>query len=183
MKNYKFDICNEKPEDVVSRVGRDFMESTRSYVRLVFQEYSGPIFTTYDDTFFDGFKVVISGKKDIQDQLGAVSGDEKRKFELYLTSKVMENLKWRIMFLRFGYAMYPLTAVVEERVANQVKKKLKLNEFGKSYVFQLNSSEDFEAFLQAVFSCDVLTSFVQSVITESKRREKEADEKLSAEVH
>ena len=88
---------------------------------------------------------------DIQNNLGDVSGG-RFKFELYITSTVTPNYRYRIMFVQYGIVFYPVTLVLDEAIAT---------ELGQQQQIEIGTPNEFENSLGAILN----SRKVENVIT------------------
>ena len=165
---FQFDLTNRKnPLSVLQDICEKFTASTRGYVLVQTEPYEGQIFTYRHKIFDNALSTVYPGtEKDIQQDLGEIDGFDEKTYEVCFASKVMQHLKWRLMFIRHGLGYYPVTVVLQKDIAFDIEAEKTGN-----YVFTLNNEDELREFFEKVFITKTVKKFAQSVITESLIRE------------
>ena len=110
---------------------------------------------------------------DIQDKLGVIE-ETSFKYEMYLTANQIENYKYRVMFVGYGIAGYPVKVVLEQDIADELN-----NKEDSGYIYTIDSKTEFEELLVSVFNSKTMQKIIQNLITASNRKlleQKEAQE-------
>jgi len=93
---------------------------------------------------------------------------------MYLTANQIENYKYRVMFVGYGIAGYPVKVVLEQDIADELN-----NKEDSGYIYTIDSKTEFEELLVSVFNSKTMQKIIQNLITASNRKlleQKEAKE-------
>lgn len=152
------------PDKVVKEVGNELSEITQGMVRCEVQPYDGPIrsFTQTKEVgagaVFAAFQTkTVEERVDIQSRLGEM-GNTQKKFEVCLETPNNRDYKFRLMFIEYDATIYPVTAVLESDIANQ------LPQYGNSYIYSFKTRKDFQAFFVDVINSDKAVTILQQLI-------------------
>lgn len=164
---FNFDLLDKvTPEIVIENSLKQIKEATRGYVIGNIEEYDGPI-TSYKQT--NGLAASLGAFKgttetvNIQDVLGE-QNREQHRYEVFLTTKVLEHYKYRMMFIDYGTISYPVTIVMNEALAIEFSGKI--NES-----FSIESMKELEDMMNMIISSDTMVALFQNLIYESLRQE------------
>ena len=86
----------------------------------------------------------------------------------------IENYKYRVMFVGYGIAGYPVKVVLEQDIADELN-----NKEDSGYIYTIDSKTEFEELLVSVFNSKTMQKIIQNLITASNRKlleQKEAQE-------
>lgn len=173
-ESFSFQLNNKyAPDEVIKKMLKQIEQATEGYVIGNIKEYEGPI---YSYTRLTGIAVQFAaiqqeqdkGKVDIQKKLGDLSGKSYR-YEVFLTVKGMEYYKYRMMFVDYGAISYPVTIVMDERLAAEYSDK-------KQDTFHISSMKELEKMLDIILNSDTMISFIQQLIEEALRQENRDNE-------
>ena len=92
-------------------------------------------------------------KEDIQKELGEV-GKEGFTYEFFLTSKGTPDYKFRVLFMCYDIAGYPVTIILEEGIAAEI------DIFDHGYIYHLKDQHELMDLLRKIFSSDRLMGIV-----------------------
>jgi len=166
---FTFELVDKHtPDIVIKNTLKQIEEATRGYVVGKVEEYDGPI---YSYTKKVGIAAALDSlqsasetvKVDIQDKLGEQS-DEKHRYEVFLTVKGLEHYKYRMMFVDYNAISYPVTIVMNEKLAIEYSGRM-------NDTFCVDSMKDLEDMMNEVINSDTMVAFVQKLINESLRKE------------
>ncbi len=161
---FSFDLVDKyTPDIVIKKSLKQIEEATKGYVAGHVEEYGGPI-SSYKKMV--GYEQLVSAQTeqiDIQNDLGN-QNDQVHKFEVFLTVKGLEYYKYRMMFVGYGSISYPVTIVMDEKLAAVYKGRL-------NKTFFLGSMQEVEEMMDLIINSDTMISFLQNLINESIRRE------------
>ena len=143
------------PDKVVKEVGNELSEITQGMVKCEVQPYDGPI-RSFTQTKEVGAKTVEE-RVDIQSRLGEM-GNTQKKFEVCLETPNNQDYKFRLMFIEYDATIYPVTAVLESDIANQ------LPQYGNSYIYSFKTRKDFQVFFVDVINSDKAVTILQQLI-------------------
>lgn len=161
--------CEDKysPFELLSELLKEIEAATKGYVVGKIEKYDGPI-----DSYIkkNGISTVIKvfndseESVDIQDSLGDISETPANKFEVFLTAKVLDKYKYRIMFIEYGEIAYPAKFVLNDSIA-------KIATDSHFYVLTIKSMSELIELINKIYSSKYFVNILQSIINESIRRE------------
>lgn len=163
------------PYIVMSDICNEVEKITRGFVIANVHEYNGKI-ESYDTI---GTMAAVAAslqqtmRVDIQDKLGVIE-ETNFKYEMYLTASQIENYKYRVLFVGYGIAGYPVKVVLEQDIADELNNKEEAE-----YVYIIDSKTEFEELLVSIFNSKTMQKIIQNLITASYRKlleQKEAKE-------
>ena len=152
------------PDKVIKEVGNELSEITQGMVKCEVKEYDGPIrsFTQTKEVGTAALLTAFQTKTvvqhiDIQSRLGEM-GNTQKKFEVCLETPNNRDYKFRLMFIEYDATIYPVTAVLESDIANQ------LPQYGNSYIYSFKTRKDFQVFFVDVINSDKAVTILQQLI-------------------
>lgn len=168
--SFNFNLVDTKePVDVIKEQIGVISKRSRGYVSAHIKDYSGPIqsYTYKTPTGLGhvtkGFATEKEVEFDIQTKLGEI-GSERHKYEVYLSVKGLPNYKYRMMFVSYGSISYPVTIVLNDDIAEDIRT-------GYSYTQMVKSLEELEELLNKILESYMFHELVQSMINEALRQE------------
>ena len=175
---FRFDLVDKYAPDIVVRKSLEQIgEATNNYVVGRIEEYSGYIKSHTEKTglaVLSDITVARNIEVDIQDSLGEQSEIDHR-FEVYLSAKKLDKYKYRLMFIDYGATSYPVTVVLNERLARVYSDK-----YGDTFI--IKNMKQLEDLLEKVINSEVLIQIIQNLINEAIRRENAEQEEDSQRV-
>ena len=168
------DIDLTAPEKVIEEVLTQVSEETNGIVLGKIASYSGHVMS-YTQTGLSSIAAVIGATADkeinIQKDLGKI-GQESHKFECYLYTPEYEKYKYRVFFVKYDVANYPVSVILEESVARSVSGN------NSGYVFTCNTKDELEDLIIKIFTSKKLISVMQELvrINQSKKVSKTEDD-------
>ena len=154
-KNEFKPLAIDTPGDIVQFQCASIGTITNGKIIARIVEYSEPIKSyTKKSPFFADIDIddlVVN----IQDNLGEVSGGE-FTFEFYITSVATPNYKYRIMFIQYGLSLYPVTIVLDETIAKELRLK-------KQQII-CSDQEEFENKLTAIINSKKVGCVISSLL-------------------
>ena len=164
-ETFSFELLDkDKPEIVIKNSLRQIDEATRGYVKGNIEKYDGQI-RSYKKNL--GLVIPTLQKEvtiDIQKDLGE-QNNEDYKFEVFLTVKGLEHYKYRVMFVNHGTLSYPVTIVMNDRLAVEYSGGQMKD------IFWIESMKDLEELMGRVINSNTMESLIQKLINESLRQE------------
>lgn len=133
------------PDIVMSDICNELEKITKGFVVANVREYDGKI-ESYDTMAALAASLQTSMRIDIQDKLGVIE-ETSFKYEMYLTANQIENYKYRVMFVGYGIAGYPVKVVLEQDIADELN-----NKEDSGYIYTIDSKTEFEELLVSVFN-------------------------------
>lgn len=160
---------------VMSDICNELEKITKGFVVANVREYDGKIesYDTMGAMAALAASLQTSMRIDIQDKLGVIE-ETSFKYEMYLTANQIENYKYRVMFVGYGIAGYPVKVVLEQDIADELN-----NKEDSGYIYTIDSKTEFEELLVSVFNSKTMQKIIQNLITASNRKlleQKEAQE-------
>lgn len=157
---FSFDDSIVLPVVVLSEKNQWVNDITKGYVIAKVNEYDGPI-ESYDVTApMANLSKMLSASMsvDIQEQLGEQDGT-RLKYEFYLTSSVLADYKFRIMFIEYGITGYPVKIVLEQGIADEF-----LGEENSDYVVMIDDYISFKNAVDKILNTNRVIEIMQSLI-------------------
>lgn len=154
------DIDLTAPNKVVEEIVAQLAHATNDIIHGAIVEYNGHI-TSYTKASWSAISAAlgtIDTKVDIQTTLGK-SGEEEHKYELYLHTPLHKHYKFRILYLQYGIANYPVKVVLEQNVANDV-----YDESNASYIVTCDNRDELEELIYSILNSKKIISVMQELI-------------------
>ena len=150
------DIDLTPPEKVIEEIAAQFEQATKGLVCVRIEGYDGHIFS-YKQSFAGIANMLADKTKDydIQNDLGKL-GEETHKYEVCLYTPLYENYKFRVFFLKYGVASYPVTLVLEQSVAKSIKSS--------NYILSRDDRTGLECLVEKILNSDAVLEIVQEMI-------------------
>ena len=167
------DIDLTAPEKVIEEVLTQVSEETNGIVLGKISSYSGHVMS-YTQTGISSIAAAIGTidkEINIQKDLGKI-GQESHKFECYLYTPEYEKYKYRVFFVKYDVANYPVSVILEESVARSVSGS------NSGYVFTCNTKDELEDLIIKIFTSKKLIGVMQELvrINQSKKASKAEDD-------
>lgn len=161
------------PDTVVEEYLSQLPEQTQGIILGKIESYDGPIqsYTRKGLASSLSFEIATGDKHiDIQEDLGA-SGLTTNKFECYIYTPVYDHYKYRMFFMQYGIANYPMKLVLEESIAKSISST-----DSEAYIYKCDTREELEAMIEAIFSCKRVITIMQEIIRiyQAKKDEKDS---------
>jgi hypothetical protein len=161
---FSFELVDRyTPEIVIQNSLKQIEEATKGYVEGHVEEYDGPISSYVKKLSLMETNLFKEEQVDIQEDLGE-QNNQIHKYEVFLTVKGLEYYKYRMMFLKYGSISYPVTIIMNEKLAAAYKGKV-------NTTFYLASMQAVEEMMDIIINSDTMVTFLQNLINESIRRE------------
>lgn len=146
------------PDIVVDGIFAQLPGETNGLIFGSVQSYDGHI-ESYKTVSLSAISEALGATKEvnIQNSLGAV-GEECKKFECYLYTNVYDHYKYRLFFMEYNAAHYPVKLVVEQSIVNSM--------YGgpRNYIFSCDSREILEEFVLKILTCKKTIGIMQELI-------------------
>lgn len=149
-----------EPDKVIEDILGQLNEETQGIVTGEISAYNGPVMSY--NTVAPSMGSVISSLTqekhvDIQDSLGKV-GAENQKFECSLYTACYAKYRYRIFFMQYGIAHYPVQFILEESIAHSIGGN------GASYIFTCNRREEVEDLIFKILYSKKVIGVMQELI-------------------
>lgn len=168
----KFDATDLlSPDKTIAEIGTQLETVTNGLVKGIVNEYDGPI-ESYNTLSGMASLVVALGtsqKYDIQNDLGEI-GYKLFKFEFYLTSSILPNYKFRVMFFEYGLGGYPVKIVLEQGLADEIFKREDAD-----YIFEIPTKNELESTVADIVASNRAIKVIQGLINVSLNAQKQGE--------
>lgn len=153
------DIDLTAPDKVIEDILSQLPEETNGIVLGMIQAYNGHV-TSYTQSGLSTIAVALGTadkEVNIQKDLGKL-GQETHKFECYLYTPQYDKYKYRMFFVKYGIANYPVNIILEESVAKSVSGG------GSGYILTCNTREELEELIVKILTSKKIISVMQELI-------------------
>lgn len=148
------------PNKVVEEILKQIPEATNNIVSGQIDEYTGYV-TSYKTTRTSLAEalgtITTETHVDIQKSLGK-SGEEENKFECYLFTSVYEGYKYRMFFMKYGIAHYPVQFTLEESIARSIQGT------NSNYIVTCNNRDEVEDLILRILTSEKILGVMQELI-------------------
>ncbi|MCD8188989.1 MAG: hypothetical protein LUD78_01985 [Clostridiales bacterium] len=145
------------PNKVVEGILAQLSEETRGMVSGEIVEYHGPVVSYINPRGRVTGTVFSESKVDIQKSLGILGG-EYRKYECVLYSAGYDKYKYRLFFMKYSVAAYPVQLTVEESIARSIQ------DGSSNYIFTCNNREEMEDLVIKILNSGRVVNVMQEFI-------------------
>ena len=154
------------PNEVVEEILSSLPSITNNMVMGKIEHYSGHVesYTTTERVYspLTGLKEMLSTKDevrrvDIQNDLGK-QGEDPQNFECFLYTPEYKDYRYRLFFMSYGLAKYPVQFTLEESIANSISS------LNSRYIVKANNRTDVEDLINSIFSSQKVVSVIQELI-------------------
>lgn len=148
------------PNKVVEEVLRQVSEDTNNIISGRIDEYHGAVtsYTTTRASFAEAIGTIATEKHvDIQTDLGK-QGEIEQKYECFLYTSAYENYRYRMFFMKYGIAHYPVQFTLEESIARSIQSTY------ASYIVICNKREEVEELMFKILTSKKVLSVMQELI-------------------
>ena len=140
-------------------------DRSHDYLFAEIKEYKGKIisYETTESSIGVLSTMVRQEKKvyhDIQNELGDIN-KEYCTFEVYIGSKYYENYKYRVMFIQYGLAGYPVKVVLADAISRDV---IMSEIMDKPYIYQIKDMDMMNDLICKVLESKSFHSVMQEAI-------------------
>lgn len=168
----KFDATDlSSPDKTIAEIGTQLETVTNGLVKGIVNEYDGPIesYNTLSGMASLVAALGTSQKYDIQNDLGEI-GYKLFKFEFYLTSSILPNYKFRVMFFEYGLGGYPVKIVLEQGLADEIFKREDAD-----YIFEIPTKNELESTVADIVASNRAIKVIQGLINVSLNARKQGE--------
>ena len=148
------------PDKVVEEILAQLPEDTQSIIFGSIVAYDGQV-TSYKTTRTSLAEalgtITTETHVDIQKSLGK-QGEEENKFECYLYTSIYEGYKYRMFFMKYGIAHYPVQFTLEESIARSIQGT------NSNYIVTCNNREEVEELILKILTSKKILSVMQELI-------------------
>ena len=166
------------PDKVVEEILAQLPEDTQSIIFGSIVAYDGQVtsYTTTRTSLAEAIGTITTEKRvDIQDSLGK-RGEEDKKFECFLYTSGYTKYKYRMFFMKYGIAHYPVQFTLEESIARSIQGT------NSNYIVTCNNREEVEELILKILTYKKILGVMQELIRihQAKKSEEEAEEVIDA---
>ena len=150
------------PSIVVENLLSQIENETNGMVFGQIGTYEGEIETYIIPSFSEQLSAALRAEKknvDIQKELGELN-KETQKFEVFLSTPVFEQYKYRICFIEFGISNYPVKVVLEQNISDEINKEESKN----SYIYFCDNRSELEELIVSIICSKKVISVMQEII-------------------
>lgn len=148
------------PDKVVEEILAQLPEDTQDIISGSIVEYGGHV-TSYITTrasLAEAIGTITTEKRvDIQNSLGKL-GEEDKKFECFLYTSGYTKYKYRMFFMKYGIANYPVQFTLEESIARSIQGP------NSNYIVICNNREDVEDLIFKILTSKKVLGVMQELI-------------------
>ena len=148
------------PNKVVEEILQQLPEDTNDIIHGRIEEYTGHVtsYTTTTKSLAEALGSIGTEKHiDIQDSLGKL-GEIEEKFECYLYTSSYDEYKYRMFFMRYGVAIYPVQFTLEESIARSIQGP------NSNYFVSCNNREEVEELVYKILTSKKILGVMQELI-------------------
>lgn len=173
-KEFKFganldynDIDLTAPDKVIEDILSQLPRVTNGVIWGKILPYSGQVLSYTNVNLLNLTEAFSAVEVDIQKNLGAI-GQEIHKFECFLYTPEYEKYKYRVFFVKYEIAKYPVDIILDESVARS------LSDSKAGYIRSCATREELENLIYNVFNTRRLLTVMQELIriNQAKRNER-----------
>lgn len=150
------------PNIVIENLASQIKEQTKNIIICSVETYNGQVVSYKAPNVFSSLQTVLvleNEEIDIQESLGE-SGEEIYKYEFYLSTPVFEQYKYRIGFIQYGIANYPVMVVLEQGVADEISS----GSNNGNYIYKCNNPTELEELIIKVIYSKKIIGVMQEII-------------------
>lgn len=150
------------PYTIIKNFADQIKEETNGMIKGAVEVYDGPVDSYTPSSFLSVIQDTLAKpmkKIDIQESLGK-QGEALIQYEFYLSTPVFEHYKYRICFIQYGIANYPVKVVLEQNIADEINPQDDIN----NYVFSCNNWKEFNRLIKKVIFSKKIISIMQELI-------------------
>lgn len=161
------------PDKVVEEILLQLPVDTQNMIFGSIVVYDGHVtsYTTSRTSLAEAIGTITSEKRvDIQDSLGK-RGEEDKKFECFLYTSSYTKYKYRMFFMKYGIANYPVQFTLEESIA---RSALGAN---SNYIVTCSNRGEVEDLIVRILTSKKVLSVMQELIRiyQAKKNEETAE--------
>lgn len=147
------------PDEVIKKILDELPKVSHKIIYGDIVPYSGPIvsYTEKRKSFLETSGTVATEKYiDIQNSLGK-RGEEENRFECFLYTEGYNKYKFRMFFMQYGLAKYPVEFTLEESIARSIQTSA-------SYFVSCKNREELEDLIFRILNSKKILGVMQELI-------------------
>lgn len=153
------DIDLTAPDKVIEEILSQLPKETNDIIMGKIQPYSGHVFS-YKMAGLSGIAEALGNVDktvDIQTDLGKI-GQETHKFECFLYTPEYDKYKYRVFFVKYDTANYPVEVILDESIARSISGS------SSRYIQTCNTREELETLTYNIFNSKRIVAVMQELI-------------------
>lgn len=154
------DIDLTAPNKVVEEILAQLPGDTQNIIAGSIVEYDGHVtsYTTTRTSLAEAIGTITTEKRvDIQDSLGK-QGEENKKYECFLYTSRYTSYKYRMFFMKYGIANYPVQFTLEESISRSIQG------YNSNYIVICNKREEVEDLVIKILTSKKVLGVMQELI-------------------
>ena len=158
------------PDKVVEEFLLELPDETQGIISGSIERYDGYVtsYTTRKPTMAELVGNISTEKRvDIQNSLGK-KGEQDKKFECFLYTSLYKSYKYRLFFMKYGIANYPVQFTLEESIAESIYGK------NSGYIISCKKREEVEDLIYKILTSKKVISVMQELIRIYQSKESDA---------
>ncbi len=147
-----------EPKIVIEEMLAQLPSNSQGIIQGCVDEYKGKVtsYTIPKPSIASAIESITAEERvDIQKNLGK-QGEVCKKFECYLFTSSYKKYRYRMFFMQYGIANYPVQFTLEESIAKSIKYT--------SYIVECNNREEVEALIIQILTCKKMLGIMQELI-------------------
>lgn len=148
------------PNKVVEEILVQLPENTQGIISGRIIKYNGHVtsYTTTKNSLAEALGTISTEiHVDIQDSLGK-RGEELQKYECFLYTAGYDKYKYRMFFMQYGTANYPVQFTLEESIARNIQGS------NSGYILTCNKREEVEELVLRILTSKKILGVMQELI-------------------
>lgn len=164
------DIDLTAPDKVIEKILQQLPKETNNIIMGKIQPYSGKVLSYKVHDFPTITQVLAESANktvDIQKDLGALY-QETHKFECFLYTPEYDKYKYRVFFMKYDIANYPVDVILDDTVSQSISVS------NSGYIYKCNNREELENLVYNILNSKRLVTVMQKLIriNQAKKHEK-----------
>ena len=164
------------PDQVIKEVLVQLPENTQDVVHGSIAKYDGNV-TSYKKVTTSLAEalgtITTETHVDIQHSLGKL-GEEEHKFECFLYTSAYTKYRYRMFFMKYGIAHYPVQFTLEESIARSIQGT------NSNYIITCNKREEVEELILKILGSKKVLGVMQELVRISQAKKGESIEEEDA---
>lgn len=163
------------PDKVIEEILAQLPEATQNIISGDIVKYNGYVTsyttTTTTQALIEALGPIKTEKRiDIQESLGKC-GEEVKKFECFLYTSGYTKYKYRMFFMKYGIANYPVQFTLEESISRSVQGP------NSNYIVTCSTRDEVEDLILKILTSKKVLGVMQELIRiyQAKKREESAE--------
>ncbi len=157
------------PDKVIEEMLSQLPANTQNMVYGKVVAYVAPVtsYATKRKSLVATLSAIATDSDGLQENLGKI-GEEVRRFECFLYTPIFKTYKYRMFFVKYGVANYPVQFTLEESIARSAFEN------NNQYVIECKNRGEVEELLVRILTSEKVLEVMQEIIRvyQSKKDDK-----------